>query len=146
MLLSRKVTSGANDTTLVESHELGLDPAAALAKARIGHERMGISPTGGFIQGRYRYAYDFAGKYFPERRKLEIVVIDREVAQREMLDACAARYHQFLGREKPLDNIVYVFMEEAPARAHLHELWLRGLECRTIIKGVEVDLTATYKP
>lgn len=141
-----KLRRGPHDTTLVQFHTLGMDAATALAQARIGHERMGISDTGGFIQGRYVYAYDLKGLYYPEQRKLHITVYGRDVSQREMLDACAARLYQRLGPDQPLDNVVYVFMEQEHAIAHLHELWLRGLECRTIINGEEVDLMAKYYP
>jgi hypothetical protein len=141
-----KLRRGAEDTTLVQFHQLGIDAATALEQARIGHERMGISDTGGFIQNRYVYASDLKGLYYAEQRKLHIVVIGRDVSQREMLDACAARLYQLLGPSRPLDNLVYVFMEEGRAMAHLHELWLRRLECRAIIDGVEADLTANYAP
>jgi len=45
-----------------------------------------------------------------------------------------------------VDNIVYVFVEEAQAWAHLQELWLRGLECPVFIEGREVSLDADYHP
>lgn len=141
-----KVRRGAHDTTLVQFHELGADAATALAQARLGHERMGISDKGGFLQGRYVYAHDLQGLYYAQQHRLHVVVHGRDVSQRELLDACAARRYQRLGAEQPLDNVVYVFMEEAPAMAHLHELWLRGLECRAVVEGVEIDLTAQYRP
>jgi hypothetical protein len=63
-----------------------------------------------------------------------------------MLDYGAARAKQSLGPQQPLDRIRFLFMEEAPARAHLHELWLHGLECWTIVRGVEKRLDEGYKP
>jgi hypothetical protein len=68
------------------------------------------------------------------------------VTEREMLDACAARFYQALGPEQPLDNVVYVFVDDEAARAHLHELWLRGLECRAFAAGVERRLDDDYQP
>jgi hypothetical protein len=141
-----KVHRGAKDTTLVQFHQIGVDAAAALAQARIGHERMGISDTGGFIQARYVYAADLRGLYDKTKRELHVAVHGREVSQREMLDACAARLYQPLGPDKPFDNVVYVFMEKEPAIAHLHELFLRELGCHAIVEGTEVDLAADYKP
>jgi hypothetical protein len=139
-----RVLRGDNDTTLVQFHDIAADPATALEQARPGHERMGISRTGGFLQRRYRYGYDLKGLYLEDERLLKIVVHGREVTQHEMRDACAARHYQVLGPEKPLNNVAFVFMEESVAREHLHELWLRELECRAIIDGREVRLDTDY--
>jgi hypothetical protein len=142
-----RLLRGANDTSLVQFHDLGADPATALEQARPGHERMGISPVGGYIQTNFHYSQDLKGLYYAGERKLHIVVPSGgEVTQREMLDACAARLYQALGPDQPIDNVVYVFVEEGPARAHLHELWLRGLECRAFIDGIEVNLSDDYHP
>jgi hypothetical protein len=137
---------GNNDTSLILFHDLYADAAQAIAQARPGHERMGISATGGFIQTDYKFAYDLRGKYDPDNRTVRVVVHGREVSQREMLDACARRLYQSLGPKEPLDNVVYVFVEEAPAAAHLPELWLRELGCHVFRDGVEIDLAADYHP
>jgi hypothetical protein len=141
-----RLRRGDRETTLVQFHQLDVDAATALAQARLGHERMGISDIGGFLQYPYVYAHDMKGLYYPGQRELHLTIHGRDVSQREMLDACAARHYQLLGPSQPLDNLVYVFMEDSPAMSHLHELWLRGLECRAIINGVETDLTANYRP
>src|SRR6185436_9555656 len=65
-----KLRRGANDTSLVQFHALGVDAATALEQARIGHERMGISDSGGFIQARYVYAFELRGIYDKARREL----------------------------------------------------------------------------
>jgi len=77
---------------------------------------------------------------------LKVVVHGRAVSQCEMLDACAARVYQPLGPDKPLAQVAYVFMTEDQARAYLHELWLRGLECWAIVEGREVRLDDSYEP
>jgi hypothetical protein len=143
-----RVLRGAGDTTLVQFHDVsdGVDAATALAQARPAHQRMGISRTGGFLQRRYKYGYDLEGFYDAKERLLKIVVHGREVTQHEMRDACAARHYNILGPDKPLDNVAFVFMEESVARAHLHELWLRELECRAIIGGQEILLNTGYNP
>ena len=141
-----RLLRGADDTSLVQFHDLEADPATALEQARPGHERMGISPVGGYIPPGHVYAHKIGGLYAPTERALKIVVHGREVSQSEMLDACAARLEQALGHESPLDRIAYVFMEEEEARRHLHELWLRELECRAIVAGSEVRLDADYHP
>lgn len=137
---------GANDTSLVQFHDLAADAATALVQARPGHKRIGISPVGAYVQANFHYAQDLKGSYYASERKLHIVVpTGGEVTQREMLDACAARHSQILGPQQPINNIVYVFVEEGTARAHLHELWLRGLECRVFIEGVETNLSDNYE-
>ncbi len=141
-----RLLRGEQDTSLVQFHDLAADAATALAQAKPGHERMGISDIGGYIQSNYAPSADIRGTYHPGQHKLEFVVHGREVSQVEMLDACAARYYQALGRDKPLRRIAYVFMEESVARAHLHELWLRELECWAIIAGREVRLDEDYRP
>ena len=141
-----RVLRGANDTTLVQFHDLAMGPAEALAVARVAHERMGISGTGGFLQTGYSLTYEINGLYLPEERRLRIIVHGREVTQREMRDACASRHYQVLGEDRPLDHVAYVFADPDEARAHLHELWLRELECWTFDAGREVRLDEHYAP
>jgi hypothetical protein len=135
-----------DDTTLVQFHDLEADAATALAQAAPGHRRMGITDVGGFIQFDYVYKHELKGFYDSAEGLLKIVVHGREVSEREMLDACAARLNQALGESQPLARVAYVFLEEGAARAHLRELWLRGLECWTIIEGDEVRLDTDYNP
>jgi len=140
------VIDADNDTSLVLFHDPSADAATALAQAAPGHCRMGISETGGFLSSDYVYTHELDGFYNAESRTLKIVAHGREVSQHEMLDARAARHYQALGDEQPLDDVAYVFMEETEARAHLHELWLRGLQCWAIVDGDEVRLDDGYVP
>ena len=142
----RTLRAAAADTTLVQFHDLGANAADALEQAAPGHQRMGITAAGGFIQFDYVYRHELKGFYEPAERLLKIIVHGREVSQREMLDACAARLQQALGDSQPLERIAYIFLEEHVARAHLHELWLRDLECWTIIEGDQVRLDTDYHP
>ena len=142
-----RLLRGADDTSLVQFHDLAADAATALAQAKPGHERMGISAIGGYLQTHFHYAHDVRGMYYGADKSLHIVVpAGAEVSQRDMLDACAARRDQVLGPEQPIERVVYVFVEEAPARAAVPELWLRELGCRAFVDGVEQDLAATYHP
>jgi hypothetical protein len=63
-----------------------------------------------------------------------------------MLDCCALRIETRAIEPGPVHDVAYVFMEEAPAREHLHALWLRGLQCRAIREGQEVRLDTGYDP
>jgi hypothetical protein len=142
-----RLLRGGNDTSLVQFHDLEADAAAALAQARPGHERMGYSDTGGYVKDNYTYLRDLKGLYYAGERKMIVAVPYGEgVSEREMLDACAARFYQALGEDKPLDNVAYSFVDDEAARAHLHALWLRGLECRAFVKGVEGRLDESYVP
>lgn len=142
-----RLLRGANDTSLVQFHDLEADAAAALAQASPGHERMGYSDAGGYLQTNFTYSQDLKGLYYAGERKMIVAVpYGERVSEREMLDACAARLQQALGEDKPLDNVVYSFVDDDVARAHLHELWLRGLECRSFVEGVEGRLDDDYRP
>ncbi len=141
-----RVIRGDGDLTAVQFHDLDAEDLEALAQAEPAHQRMGISDEGGFIPPRpatWRYPA-LRNLYDPKSRQLTVVVHGRSVSQAEMLEACALRLYQPM--EVPVDNVAFVFMTEEPARQHLHELWLRGLECRAIIQGQEVRLDADYSP
>ncbi len=135
-----------NDVSVVQFHELDVDPETAFHQAWPGHEKMGISDSGGFLQTDFVYELDWKGFYLNEERVLEVVVTGREVSQLEMLEACALRHYQQLGPEKPLDNVRFIFPLEEEAQANLHELWLRELECWAIIEGKKVRLDTDYHP
>ncbi len=137
---------GANDTSFVQFHDLEADCETALEQAKIGHQRMGFTTTGGIIPSKSSFRHPIKGLYTFEERKLEIVTIERKISQSEMLDCCAARYHQALGEDKPLDTLAYVFMKEDEAREHLHELWLREIECWTFINGSRTRIDTDYHP
>jgi hypothetical protein len=141
-----RVHTAANDTSLVQFHDLDADEATARAQCVVGHRRMGNSEEGGFIQSNPPLPQRAPGDYVPGRKNLRIPVYGREVSHREMLDVRTIVKLQALGADKPLETATFAFAEEAEGRAHLHELWLRELECITFIGGVETDLTRTYQP
>jgi len=130
-----RVIRRPNDTTFIQFHDLALtDPAEAYTQAAPGLERMGNSPIGGHIGFHKERMIASAGKglYSPSQRLLEVVVgPGNEVRQGDMLCNCALRLHHketqpTTGR---IERIAYIFVDEGDARAHLHELWLRELEC-----------------
>jgi hypothetical protein len=141
-----RVLRGPDDTTLVQFHDLEADAATALTQARPGHTRMGFHPDGGYIPLGHARSNDVRGVYEAKEKVLRIVVHGRDVSQGEMLDACSLRLEGAIGPGQPLTRVAYVFMEPARARAHLHELWLRELECWTVEMGKEVRLDADHRP
>jgi hypothetical protein len=146
-----RVIRQSNDTTLVQFHDLAItDPAEAYEQARVGHERMGISPTGGYIAWHLEGLLKGAGQgiYTPEDRLLEVVVgPGNEVKQSEMLCNAALRlHHRTASSATPVERVAYVFVDEADARAHLHELWLRELECWLVDDKGKRRLDLDYHP
>jgi hypothetical protein len=139
-----KVLTGPDDTTLVQFHDIGVDAETALAQAAPGHQRMGISGTGGFLQEGYLYEHPIKGLYDAGEKVLKVVVLGRDVDSREMLDYAAAVRFQALGPGQPLAAVRFVFLEEARAEAHLRELWLHGLEC-WLAGAQERRLDAEYR-
>jgi len=133
---------GANDTTMVQFHDLTADGSTSLAQAKPGHEWI----VTGFLRPKHRYRNDIGGIYTEADRLLRIVVNGRTVSPAEMLDACAARRDCRNDPDKPIENIAYMFVDEAEARAHLEALWLRGLECRVFDGKGERRLDTDYKP
>jgi len=129
------------DVTVVEFHDIEANVDDALAQARPGHQRI----MEGFIRFNYIIKHELDGLYNDEKRRLRIVRAGAQVTSDEMLDACAVRYLK-PDPSTPIDHIAYVFPIEDEARAHLHELWLRELECWTIRDGNEVRLDDDYNP
>lgn len=123
------------DAVLAQLHDLAADPMVALDQAKPGHDWI----AAGFLMPKHKYANDIKGIKAADGI-LRILVNDRKVTEREMLDACAAR------RDDHLANIAYVFVDEANARAHLEALWLRGLECRVADGKGERRLDENYRP
>jgi hypothetical protein len=136
-----------NDITLVQFHDIHVDSVTALEQAKPGHQIMANHWDGALIHAQFKFAGELNGIYQPEKRKLEIVVAGRDLPVTEMVDACKARYCQYLGLEKPIDNVAFIFvLSEEDARKHLFDLWLRGLECWAFIDHLPVRLDEDYTP
>jgi len=139
-----------------EQHDLSLvqfydheeaDPETAGEQAADGHDLLSYLDGGCFdTGGGYGYRNQIRGFYVAEQRQLRIVVHGRELPYSEMLDACALRYYRRDDPHEPLDSVAFVFMDQAEAQKYLHDLWLRELQCWTIIDGQEVRLDADYHP
>ena len=139
-----RTLTGPNDTTLVQFHDLDADSATARAQAEPGHNRMGVSDEGGFIAADHECIAGLGGRYYPADHRQKIMAGLREVSEREMLDACAARRDQHWGADRPSEHVGFIFMEEKLARRHLHELWLRELECWGVVNGQDQRLDTEY--
>jgi hypothetical protein len=149
-----RVIRRPNDTTFIQFHDLAItDPVEAYEQAKVGHERMGISPSGGYIAWHNENllvgAAEAGGLYQSETQTLEIVVgPGNHVSQGEMLCQCARRLRHRITKptNDRIDHVAYVFMDRADAEAHLHELWLRELQCWYVDERGKHRLDADYDP
>jgi hypothetical protein len=132
--------------TWIEFHDLDADAKTALEQAQPGWERMGVSDIGGFIQSGFVYKDDVSGVYDPTEYKLKVMVPSGEVSQRKMLEIAAVRRDPRIQQERRIERTAFVFLDEADALRHLHELWLRAHECWAIVDGVERRLDEEYHP
>lgn len=144
--------SAANDTTLFQFHDLAAtDPFLAWAQAKPCIDRLTYQPdldTCGIVETSPKRYEPKDGKYDAKAKRLEITAGARTVPGTEMHDACDHRYTARVrgGKWPALDSIAYIFSSEKVAKAHLHELWLRELECWYEADGKRVRLDADYAP
>jgi hypothetical protein len=147
-----RVIRRSNDTTFIQFHDLAIaDQAEAYEQAKAGHERMGNSKIGGYIAWYLDALIRSAGKglYTEATKLLEVVVPPGGVIdQGAMLGNAGLRLHHRLTRpsKDPIERIAYIFLDEADARAHLHELWLRELECWLVDGSGKRRLDLDYHP
>jgi len=149
-----RVIRRPDDTTFIQFHDLAItDPAEAYEQAKSGHERMGISPSGGYIAWHYENlltgAAEVSGLYESATRTLEIVVgPGNQVSQGQMICQCARRLQHRLTKpaNDRIDHVAYVFMDRGDAEAHLHELWLRELQCWYVDERGKHRLDDDYHP
>ncbi len=136
-----------NDITLVQFYDLNADSETALEQAKPGHALMSKPFQGAFFQKDFKLAGELDVLYEPTERKVKVIVAGRDVPISEMVDMAKARYEQLLGPEKPFDSVAYIFTEsEEAARAHLHDLWLRELECWAFIDHLQTRIDLDYHP
>ena len=137
-----KLHRGANDTCLVQFHDLDIeDSARAREIARPGHDVIGISERGGYIQSGYtaNVLGKVDGLFVPKTGEFKIDVRGRSVSPVEMRDARVLWKYQRL-QGKTIREVTFVFDDEAVAREHLSLLWRYELGCAAFIAGVEVRL------
>jgi hypothetical protein len=139
------------ELTLIQFHELGADAATALAQARPGHALLEPMWLGGHFASTEAAFRSSAGaraykpSFYDAKSRTSIVLVqDREVAAREMGVAAATRIHQVF--PEPVEQVAFVFMDEAAARRHLPEMWLYGLEVRAMSGAGERRIDEDYQP
>lgn len=136
-------------TAVVEFHDIEDDPETAMKRAAPGHLVMTSPKLGSvcFDPASHSYEHDLRGIYAPADQTYRIVVVDRELSPREMLDACVYRARMRHDAEQPVRNVAFVFPKHEQAQSSLTQLWLRELECRIIDdEGVERTLGVESPP
>lgn len=141
-----KLHYGKNGTTLVQFYDLDADLDTIMEQVAVSHPRMGVTPEGGFMHPRFPMPEHAPGDYLHDTRTLSVSVLGREVPQMEMLQVATMRRFQLLGSAMPIERLEYVFGDPDEAQAHLHELWLRNIDCITYVNGRRTDLGADYNP
>lgn len=141
-----KLHYGKNDVTFVQFYDYDGDMPTMLEQARVGHERMGSSPIGGYLNPTLARPDTFRGEYDAEHKALVTRVHGRDVRSEEMLHAAVLRGFQSFGLNKPIEQVIFDFADGDAAKRHLHEIWLYGLTCRTRINNRVVDLNVGYDP
>jgi len=142
-----KLTDLGGDTSLVEFHSLDADAATALAQAKVGHERMGITDTGGYMQPTWPIKSKLDGVYDAKEKAFKVPVAARTLEQREMLDLCVYRRDHRDDAAKPIELAGFVFViGPDEAQPYLEELWLRELGCWAIVRGNETRLDTDFTP
>jgi hypothetical protein len=147
-----RVLTGANDTTVFQFHDLAAaDPVAAWAQAQPCVERLTYQPelpTCGLLDESEGASPVEGGRYDPSAAKLWIIAGQRTISPRVMREAAEERFNGRLKTERgrPLQSIGFVFPSEARARLHLHDLWLRDLECYYEAGGRRVRLDDGHQP
>ena len=127
-----RVLRGANDTTFPQFHDESADVVTSLEQAKPCHAQMSDRAQAP-LPLREAYAagaVPVQGTDLALERKYKLSVAGRRVSRLEMREVVAARYYQLLGPDRPIDNVLYTFMDKAELEEVLPDLWLYGLEAQ----------------
>jgi len=135
--------------TWVQFHDEHLDSAPALAQGLRAHERMADQHVGAHIHENAVFKAPISMRlYRPSERLLTISrAPGTSVSQRTMIDLCVHRDRMRADPAQPVERVRVAFWDERDARRHLHELWLREIECWYFdAEGRELRADDTYVP
>ena len=139
-----------NDLSIVLFHDFALldQPAAALAQAQPGILLLGNTEQSGYISQEKEYYYEgVTGNYLAHTRSHHVVLAKEPASLTRMHDALTYKWWRRNDPKFPVDSVAFFWtMSEEQARAHLHDLWIRGLECWAFGPNGEVRLHEGYDP
>jgi hypothetical protein len=131
------------DITYVQLYDLAAEGEAAWQQGRRAMERLS---DGFYTQFAITYE-ETRGTYSPEDRSISVIKTDRGITPFEMDHLCLIRAKQRGYATQPVDHLRVIFTEERDARRHLHELWLREIECWALLAdGRRARLDLDYSP
>ena len=139
----------AGDVTMIQFCDLDADEAVALEQATPGHALLAPVWRGGHYASQKSDFRAHLDGYKPSlyeaaTRTSVVLVQEREVSAAEMSIAAATRVHQIF--DEPVDQVRFVYFDEAMARKQLPELWLRGLEVHVMTPSGERRIDTEYEP
>jgi hypothetical protein len=145
----RLLRDDSTHVTLIQLHDLAADRDTALAQARPGHALLEPVWLGGHYASQpwaFRAAAaSYKPTFYDRATQTSIVLVqDREVPPSEMGIAAGSRVHQIF--PEPVDQVAFVFTDEATARRQLPALWLYGLEVRAMTAAGERRIDQDYAP
>jgi hypothetical protein len=131
------------------THDLDVDADTALEQARPGHALLAPVWQGGHYASQM-WVFRGAARsykptfYEPATRTSVVLVQEREVTAEEMGIASATRVHQVF--PEPVEQVRFVFLDEATARRQTPALWLYGLEVHAMTANGEKRIDLDYEP
>jgi hypothetical protein len=131
------------DITYVQLYDLAAEGEGAWQQGRRAMVRLS---DGFYTQFAITYE-ETRGTYSPDDRSISVVKTDRGITPFEMDHLCLIRAKQRGHATQPVDHLRVIFTEERDARRHLHELWLREIECWALLAdGRRARLDLDYSP
>jgi hypothetical protein len=131
------------DVTYVQLYDLAAEGEVAWQQGRRAMERL----SDGFLTPFSLTSTETHGAYSPEDHSFSIVKTDRGITPFEMEQLCLIRAKRRDHATQPVEHLRVLFTEERDARRHLAELWLREIECWTLLAdGRRARLDLDYSP
>ncbi len=131
------------DVTYVQLYDLTLEGDAAWQQGRRAMERL----SEGFFTVFGSTHAELRGAYSSEERCFSVVKTDQGIGYRVMWRLCLLRKKNRHHATEPIERLRITFTEERDARRHIHELWLREIECWALTAdGRRVRLDLDYQP
>jgi hypothetical protein len=145
-----RVIRRPGDLTIVQFYDFDAEPRTAVRQATPGWKRL-ADVGGGFLPNPFQFMRKVDGLYDASRHTLERVVPPgEEIPPWLMNEYCAVRTRHHIRpparADRPIDQVAFVFVDEAQARVHLDEMWLRELEVWVADGGGKRRLDDSYQP
>lgn len=140
----RWLRDAESDLSFIQFHAIDAPSQQAVSQSRSGHLAMGLSESGGILPSspsRKR----FSPSLYEAATQTSVVLVpgSRTVSTIEMLEGAA---HRGRSADPRIEQVAWVFTDEANARRHLDTLWALGMEVRAITDTGEIRLDLDHTP